>query len=134
MLEDNGEAYNYLVTVQTPDQGCYQLYIALSDGQIYKIAATDTPNPHSLPLTVIAQQLKDDYPAAQILSLELHYDEQFTYYQAELQQDHTLVTVLLQPTDGTILTEQLIPAADPASYPRTNFNQILTQAAAIFPS
>lgn len=134
LLVNNGDSYAYQVTVHTVDQGLYQLHIALSDGHIHEVSALEASQPNYLPLAALAQQVMDDYPAAQLLTLELQRKAYFPYYQAKLQQDRMQITLFLQPTDGMVLKEQRSPADAPLLNSPAKFGQILPQAAAVLPS
>ena len=133
LLESTSSTYNYLVSVDTLDQGLYQLSIALADGHINSVQTLDTPQTLILPIAAIAQQLSDNYPAARIMAITLQNDEQLIYYQAILEQDHTQITLSLQAADGQILKEQRASAATDWPAPATDFGQVLTLAIRALP-
>lgn len=132
VLETADTAYYYAITINTLDQGLYQLEIDLPDGQIRSAKALSEPALILLPLADIAQKLEDDYPAAQILALTLKSEDYFPYYQAELTQDQTQISLTLQPTDALILKEQRKPLNKSAA-PLTPFSQLLNIASASLP-
>ncbi len=132
VLEETPTAYYYVVTIDTLDQGLYQLEIALPDGQIRSAQALNEPPMTLLTLADIAQKLEDDYPAAHILALTLQSEDYFPYYQAELAQDHTHITITLQPTDALILKEQRTPLKTVAAN-LSPFSQLLRLASASLP-
>lgn len=107
-LEQEHQHYLYAVTIN--DQGDrYRVEIALPDGNIIATKPIDDTKQPLLSLNGIFTLVQNHYPAAVFQQIALHNEQGVTYYEIIGSQDDFTLTLVMDPINGTILSQTKTP-------------------------